>query len=549
MNDLDYFKMFTPKKESNIQTNFEVWSYSRVSSKEQFEQNSSVERQKEANRDYASKDGLTIIEEFGGTYESAKSDFTRKEFNRLIDRVKRSRKKPYAILVYKMSRFSRSGGNAIGLVSYLVDELKVHLIEVSTGLNTTTERGKAAIWESLSHAFRENMERKEIIIPNMKAYAKAGNRFARAPIGYDHYGPRVRNGKFLSQKQRIVINEKGKQLKEAWDWKLSGLYSDAQILLKLENRGLKITSQNISAIWRNPFYCGVLTNKLLDEPVNGNWQPLVSIEDFMKVQQILEKNHSGYQHKKEEDDRPLTRLLKCDNCDGYMVGYKNNQKNLHYYRCLKCRGVSLNAKTTPASKRKGAEQLFTELLEQYQVPKNLFPLVEMQLTKLFTHYDANNSLNEGQLEKQLATLQAQLKQLKIRFGLKEIDKEIYEMTMEHLGAQIREINKELNNGNPTISNREKLISQSLKKLENISKIWGSSDFEGKRILHKTLFPEGIFYNVEKHQYLTRKVNSFIELVSSISTACNGNKKRNFQNVIENSCPVPESRLELPTFGL
>ena len=105
-----------------------------------------------------------------------------------------------------MSRFSRSGGGAIGLVSYWVDELNVHLIEVSPGLNTTTERGKAAIWESLFHAFGESLERKEIIIPKMKAYAKAGNRFARAPIGYDHYRPRVRNGKFLSQKQKIVVN-------------------------------------------------------------------------------------------------------------------------------------------------------------------------------------------------------------------------------------------------------------------------------------------------------------------------------------------------------
>lgn len=78
MSQLDYFKKFAPKKEASVQSNFAVWSYTRVSSKEQFERNSSVERQKEANRDYASDAGLTIIEEFGGTYESAKSDFTRK---------------------------------------------------------------------------------------------------------------------------------------------------------------------------------------------------------------------------------------------------------------------------------------------------------------------------------------------------------------------------------------------------------------------------------------------------------------------------------------
>ena len=549
MSQLDYFKKFIAPAELMINSNFEVWSYTRVSSKEQFEQNSSVERQKDANRAYAATNGFTIIEEFGGTYESAKSDFTRKEFTRLIERVKKSRKKPYAILVYKMSRFSRSGGNAIGLVSYLVDELKVHLIEVCSGLNSTTERGKSAIWESLFHAFRENLERKEIIIPNMRAFIKAGNWFSRAPEGYDHYGPRVRNGKFLSQKQRILINDTGKLLKEAWKWKASGLYSDVQILAKLSARGYQREANKISAMWRNPFYCGISTNKLADEPIKGNWEPIVSVDDFMKVQQIIQKNPSGYQHKKDVDERPLTRLLRCDNCDCFMVGYKNNQKDLHYYRCLKCNGVSICAKTSPTSRKKSAEQLFLELLERFQIPGGIFPLIELQLTKLFKNYNDDNGKNENQLEKQLTAIQAQVKQLKIRFGLGQIDKETYELTQQHLNGQLQEITKELNSGNLTISNLENLLSKSLKKLENISKIWASSDLEGKRALHKTLFPEGIFYNAQNHQYLTRKTNQFVELVSSISSAYSGNKNRSSQNFIENSYPVPESRLELPTFGL
>ncbi len=549
MKQLDYFQKFITTDEKLINANYEVWSYTRVSSKEQFEQNSSVENQKLANRNCASVSGFTIVEEFGGTYESAKSDFTRKEFTRLIEKVKKSRKKPYAILVYKMSRFSRSGGSAIGLVSYLVDELKVHLIEVSTGLNTTTERGKAAIWESLFHAFRENMERKEIIIPNMRAYIKAGNWFSKAPVGYDHYGPRVRDGKFLSKKQKIIINETGLLLKEAWQWKLSGLYSDVQIIAKLSARGFNIDSQKISAMWRNPFYCGISINKLAEEPIKGNWEAIVSIDDFMRVQQILQKNPSGYQHKKEVDDRPLTRLLRCDSCDRFMVGYKNNQKDIHYYRCLNCRGVSLCAKTSPTSKKKSAEQLFLKLLNQFELPGNITPLIELQLTKLFANYNADNINANKQLENQLTTTQGQLKQLKIRFGLGQIDKETYELTHQHLADQLLEISKEMNSGKLIISNLENLLSNSLKKLENISKIWTSSGLEGKRHLHKILFPEGIFYNAQKHQYLTRNVNKFVELVTSISATCEEKNNGNLQNFIENSRPVSGSRLELPTFGL
>ena len=232
-----------------------------------------------------------------------------------------------------------------------------------------------------------------------------------------------------------------------------------------------------------------------------------------------------------------------------MVGYKNNQKNLHYYRCLKCNGVSLTAKPGLKLKKKDAEQLFIEFLQRYQVPSSISPLIELQLTKLFYNYNTSNIDTEKQIEKQLAAVQVQLKQLKIRFGLGQIDKETYDLTHQHLSEKLLEINKELNNGKLTISNLENLLSKSLEKLENLSKIWGSSDLEEKRVMHKTLFPEGIFFNAQKHEYLTRKTNQFIELVASISSGYEENKKRSLQNNIENSYPVSGSRLELPTFGL
>lgn len=151
MNDIRYFNKFVVRKSSNnkIKLNISVWTYTRVSSKDQFDKNSSVERQKEASYIYATENNYQITEEFGGTYESGKSDFTRKEFTRLIEKVRSSRSKPLAILVYKMSRFSRSVGGAIGLVNTLVEELGVHLIEVCSGLTTMTERSKISIYESL----------------------------------------------------------------------------------------------------------------------------------------------------------------------------------------------------------------------------------------------------------------------------------------------------------------------------------------------------------------------------------------------------------------
>jgi hypothetical protein len=68
-------------------------------------------------------------------------------------------------------------------------------------------------------------------------------------------------------------------------------------------------------------------------------------------------------------------------------------------------------------------------------------------------------------------------------------------------------------------------------------------------LHRTLFLEGIYFDAPNHQYLTRDVNKFVELVSSLSESSKENKKRNSQNIIENSCPVPEMGVEPMTSGL
>ncbi len=130
-----------------------------------------------------------------------------------------------------------------------------------------------------------------------------------------------------------------------------------------------------------------------------------------------------------------------------------------------------------------------------------------------------------------------------------VDEETYDLTLEHLNSQLIEINKELNNENGKISNPEKMISQSLQRLTKLSTVWSSSDLNGKRILNKTLFPEGIFYHPQNPQYLTRNINRFVELVDSISKSCKRNKKGNSQKIFENSHSVARMGLEPITSGL
>ena len=138
--------------------------------------------------------------------------------------------------------------------------------------------------------------------------------------------------------------------------------------------GVNITKQVLSDMWRRPFYCGVSVNALLDEPVKGNWEKMVSEDDFWKIQIMLNENRP--QNKKEfskseiNPNRPLTGFVKCD-CGGMLTGYIVEKKSLHYYKCQQCKNASFNAFTTKKSVKVGLNVLFEELLVKYSLKSEL----------------------------------------------------------------------------------------------------------------------------------------------------------------------------------
>ena len=89
----EYFKRFV-KSEPEKEKNNNVWVYTRVSSKRQFDDNNSLENQITTAKKLAVKRNYKITNEFGNTYESAKNDFTRKEFVKLINEVKKVNRNP-----------------------------------------------------------------------------------------------------------------------------------------------------------------------------------------------------------------------------------------------------------------------------------------------------------------------------------------------------------------------------------------------------------------------------------------------------------------------
>ena len=376
----EQFKSFAKGYDKKVAKNNHVLIYTRVSSKDQ-ESNKSLATQLDHARAYAKANNLSVLGEFGGTYESASGDFTRKEFKRLIEEVRRSKNKPYGILLNTINRFSRSGGSGVALATELVEILGVHIMDVSTGNTTETEQGKLLIYQELLKARQENIDRLKHTLPGMVRHIKDGKWLGNAPKGYDHFGPKVKDMRFYASEQSIKLNDDGRLLQKAWQWKVQG-ERDYIIIKKLEDLGLKISKQTLSDIWRNPFYCGISTHKMLDgEVTKGQWEKMVSERDFLLVQEILKGNNFGYKQEKTNPNRPLNGFITCSCCGNKLTGYEVKKKGVHYYKCQGCNGSigTINANTTRRSIGEGANDLFAEFLGQYSLSEQTVKAFEVQL--------------------------------------------------------------------------------------------------------------------------------------------------------------------------
>jgi len=324
--------------------------YTRVSTKEQADKNLSLETQRRTIEEYAKRQKLNIVCYFGGTYESAKTD-GRKEFLRMLEFLKRSRGQISSVLVYTLDRFSRTGGGAIKLVTDLREKHGVDVFAVTQPTDTANPSG--VLHQNIQFLFSEfdNKQRGQRVVAGMTEKFKQGHWVVKPPQGFDIVK--------INGDRKIVVNEEGKKIKKAFEWKLAGMKNE-EIVERLCRMGVNMYKQQIHKILTNPFYCGLIAHGMLNgKVIDGKHEAMISKDLFFKINDIItQSTRSGVPHKAENDNIPLKVFIKCSECNQPFTGYVMKERNIYYYKC-RTKGCRCN---------KGAKQLhqqFTELLEKY----------------------------------------------------------------------------------------------------------------------------------------------------------------------------------------
>ncbi|WP_299243810.1 recombinase family protein [uncultured Aquimarina sp.] len=536
---IDLFKQFAKKStKEQLRSDNKAVIYTRVSSKDQMEKGASLDTQDKYCKLFAMRKGLEVVEHFGGTYESAKSD-EREEFQKMLSYVKRKKNISY-IIVYSYDRFSRTGANG----AFISDQLKKQgIITLSATQEVDASTSAGAFQQNLYYMFSQfdNELRRDKTVAGVKEKIRKGYWMGKLPFGYINLNP----GR--GKEQKVVLNEKGKLLQKAFYLKLNQKLTNVEICKRLADQGVKLNRKRLGEMFRNPFYCGLLvTSHLPGEVIKGKHEAVISRSDFLRLNEMINEDANfGIKHHRENESLPLKNFVKSAACKTPYTGYKKKKGELTFFYYKNNRKGSKENRSAKILHTK-----FIETLEQYKLPaeKYLDPMQQILLEMFAEEYE--NDIKKATVYKdQVLELDAKLEKLEEKLIFDEITKDQHDRLKAKIEAERKALGIRLPDEEINLSNFEKSVTLALQYSLNLPLLWKCGDLSVKKTVQQVVFPEGILYDFKNNHYRTIRLNPIYYVINSFSRNYNLKKERTKLNKSVLSGVVARTGLEPVTFGL
>ena len=476
--------------------------YQRVSSKEQ-EDGFSPETQLEKCYEWAASHGFEVVKEYSGAHESAKSDSDRKRFNEMLKFVKEKRNRIDAVIVYMTSRFSRTGDKSFSIVDEL-REKKIPIFSATSSYDARTADGRMIQGMELLMAEHENSIKSQAVKDNGARALRSGRWIQAPPRGYDMKTTRV--------KQTITVTAEGRLIQKAFAMKANENLSNEEIRDRMKILGLDLIKQRWSKIFRNIFYAGYFSHPFLEgDIVKGPHEPLVSLEDFLKINGIVQQSHSrGYEIKGEREYAPLLGVIRCPVCGHNLTASlstkmrKKYGREVGYYMCGR-----KNCKCNVSTKKANAG--FEQLLSCMALPDAYTDALRAQLKKAFHILNQEGAEEITALKTNLAHKETEISRVEYNLATAPTAKvqEICIQHLEKLEAEKEAIQRELVDKDKSLLNLDEYIDYALNLKDNMLKLWQIASLPHKRALQNLAFPDGVVWDKENEIIEPLSKNEFL----------------------------------------
>jgi DNA invertase Pin-like site-specific DNA recombinase len=495
--------------------------YCRVSTKEQAE-GTSLESQRQACLEYATKNAIRILKIFIEEGESAKFA-DRTELLILLEVFGQKPHRVQALIVWKVDRFARN----------VVDHFQVKTLLVKHGvtIHSVTEpidaKPDGRLMETILAGFAQfdNDIRALRCKEGMRRKIEEGLYPWRPPLGY-------RSASSIKAKKTqpdIPDPERFPIIQEGWRRLLTGTYRKTDLLRFFLNQGLTtragrpIQPQLIDWIFNNKYYAGVLTEPWSRTEYPGRHEPMITPEEFALAQQILNPRRNNTPHLRANPDFPLRSLLRCPSCGGYLTASWSRGRGgrYAYYWCRRrpC------ARYGKGFARDHLHGYFEQLLTAVVPKSNRLPDLEARTLAVLTQLRANETARSELTRQRLRSLEQENQRLIAMRRRELIDDHEFLRNHGRLSVQIQTITAGLATAARTVDADQ--IREALAFLADLPSFWPELDLDLQTRFNRVLFPEGLTVGDGRTPKLG-PLFSFIEASGSVSS-CEVHPTDNFLN--------------------
>lgn len=452
-----------------------VFTYARVSTREQAEEGYSIGAQTEKLRAYCSAMDWNITGEYVDPgYSGGKLE--RPAIQQLINDVKSGGCD--TVLVKKLDRISRSQKDTLFLIEDVFLKNNINFVSIEENFDTNTPMGRAMIGILSVFAQLERDTIKERTQEGLLERAKDGYFHGGTfyPVGYDYVNGHLIINEYEAMQVRLIYDlfvNKG--------WTVSKIWSHMRENYTTKYSNWKHAS-SIYSIFTTPIYIGKI--QYMGELYEGRHEPLVDEETYYKAQRMLADPRRRVNMR---NDSPfeVTNLLgggliRCTHCGntyyakGVPSGKGSNRIYRPYYGCYSRYKTAKHRITDPNCRNK----LYAVCELDYIIVTELRKLAfDNEYLKSKIKSSGNNS-DITAFETQLNSLKKQRERLLDLYQLGTI-------RIEDLGERIQSIDNECDLIKAQIyelEDKERImpIEEVQELLLNVNEIFENGTFEEKR---------------------------------------------------------------------
>jgi len=470
--------------------------YIRVSSDKQVK-GTSLEFQEEICRKYCEQNEIEVMELFCEEGESAKTA-DRTELIRAIEYCRKHKGSIQTFVVAKVDRFARYSEDH----HYLRALLRSYGVMLHSVTEPISDEPTGRLLESVLAGVAEfdNGVRRQLSMDGMASRISQGIWPWMPPIGYtcgqankrgekkiapdptnDAVFPILQRG--LREYAKGVIHSQMELARLLDDWGLK------------EARGRKTTSQFMDRMLGQylKFYAGILVNPWNGEEHAGLHAPMISKEEFHRIQFIRSGKARVLPRDRHNPMFPLRRTVSCAPCSRSLTGSvsRGNGGRYPYYHCAD-KHCGMFGKTI---RKDVLEDAFATKLGEVAVNEGVIETFRASVVDLAGNQDKAAQRAASISSKQLEELRARRQRI---FEMREDGSYTKEAFQERLGDLDRQITQVKMSAEPTEEeddfDAEDAVDAAIPFLRNPHRTWLDISPDLKPRFQKLAFPEGISYD-------------------------------------------------------